>query len=194
MDDLNTSLTDDAAWTLKVKQMDRLCRLHLDVSYEDCEIQGHYILVKLPPASDKLPLKKVGTSGTGLYLPETEKHSQIQTGLVLAYGRYAFVDGVATKWIKGQLCDVGDYIVFYTPEFIQTSINGYPVGALRDVNVMYKTKKPHLFGNSGIIGKTSARYTAKKIIYSKNDLCELGLECTDPSILFREDFEKVGLE
>lgn len=176
---------DDEAWALKVKEMDRLCRIHLDASYEDCEIQGHYIFVKLGPDAKDFPLK----ADSGLMMPLEQQVNPAHFGIVLAYGRYAFIDGPATKWTRGNLCNLGDYIGFYTPESIVTSFNGYPVAAIRDTNILYRTKKPHLFGNY-TVGRSKLPLSAKKIIFKRKDFKELGLTCADPTMLFREDFEE----
>lgn len=178
-------LKDEQEWALKVKEMDRLCRLHLDVGYDVCQVQGHYIFVKMEPTPEKLPLK----NDKGIMMPATEQVNQVRSGLVLGLGRYAFVDGPATKWTKGPLCELGEYIVFYTPEFIETTVNGYRVGVIRDPNVLFRTKKPHLFGNYAI-GRSSRPREANKIIFKKEDFAAMGLTCSDPNILFREDFEE----
>ncbi len=175
---------EDKEWALKVAEMDRLCQLHLDVPYSVCAPQGHYIFVKLAPEPDKIPLK----SASGIYMPKADQKNEVYCALVLAMGRYAFKDGVATKWEEGPLCELGDTIAFYTPEFIRTSVNGYTVGTLRDTNVMYRTTHPHLFGTYSI-GRSSRPREANKVIYKRKDLEELGLSCVDPLTKFRDDFE-----
>jgi hypothetical protein len=178
-------LKDEQEWNQKVIEMDRLCRLHLDVPYEDCAVKGHYLLVKIQPSPKKLPLKTL----SGLIMSTEEPANQIHSGLVLGMGKYAFVDGPSTKWVRGPLCNLGDYIIFYTPEFIPTSINGYQVGFLRDPMVLSTTTKPHLFGNN-IVPKSTLNGKSNKVIYKREDLKSIGVECIDKNVLFREDFEE----
>lgn len=178
-------LKDEQEWAEKVKEMDRLCKIHLNASYEDCAVQGHYIFVKLGPDASNFPLK----NEHGLMMPLEEQVNPSHFGLVVAYGRYAFVDGPATKWVRGPLCKLGQYIGFYTPECIRTTFNGYPVAHIRDSNILTTTTKPHLFGNY-TVGRSKLPRNAKKIIFKRNDIADLGLTCSDPTILFREDFEE----
>jgi hypothetical protein len=182
---MSAELDKEKAWQDKVIEMDRLCRLHLDVPYDACAVQGHYLFIKLAPVAEKLPLKTT----SGVYTSNEMKKNDINTGLVLGMGRYAFEDGVSVKWTHGPLCQLGDTIGFFKAEFVETLLNGYPVGYIRDTNVFTTTKLPHLWGSYSI-GRSARPREANKIIYNRKDLLELGLECSDPLTLFRDDFEK----
>lgn len=176
----------DKDWDLKVAEMDKLSRLHLDVPYSTVQVQGHYLLVKLAPVQAELPLKRIGS---GIMMPATDQINQVFCGLVIAMGKYCFEDGVATKWNHGPLCKVGDYIVFYQAEATQTLVNGYRVATVRDGNIMFVTDNPATYGTY-VVGRFKDPARNSKIIFSRKDINDLGFDCEDIRVQMIEDFDK----
>lgn len=189
----DSSIDKEKEWQLKVKEMDRLCQLHLEIPYSAARVAGHLLLIKLAPFSNEmnkekssLPLK--GSSGIYFSTDHIKKDEMIR-GLVVAMGRYAYEDGIATKWTEGPLCELGDIICASTQEVWKTTLNGYDIATLRDTSVSVVTNKPHLYGNN--IYNKSSKFSNRdsSIIYKRKDFLELGLECTDPQIIFMDDLE-----
>lgn len=173
-------------WDLKVAEMDRLARLHLDVPYSTVQMQGHYLLVKLGPVQAELPLKRIGS---GIVMPAVDQINQVLVGIVIAMGRYTFEDGVATKWNHGPLCKVGDYIMFYNGESSQTLINGYRVATLRDANIMCVTDNPGMYGTY-VVGRFKDHSRNLKTILKRKDINDMGFDCEDTRVQMIEDFDK----
>ena len=171
-------------WDEQVKEMDRLCRLHLDVPYSSVSVQGHQLFIKLAPTEKQLPLISPG----GIFMPDSEKINQIMVGMVLAMGKYAFKDGVATKWTEGPLCKIGDYVVFFAPETVKFGVNQYNVCYIRDSNVYSVTDDPMLYGSCVLNRFHSGK--ANKLIFKRADLERHGFKCTDTNLKFIEDFEE----
>lgn len=171
-------------WEEKVQEMDRLCQLHLEVPYTTTRVQGHLILAKMFPEEKELPLKK----GT-LYMEESDKISQFFIGIVVAYGKYAFKDGVATKWTEGPLCDLGDYVAIPNYEVTRTMVNTYPVMTFRDVNTFITSDDPLRLGRI-----TVGRFPKlkKRFPFTRKQLEETGFNLSDygtSNIEFLEDYE-----
>lgn len=183
----NDSETDfEKEWALKITEMDKLCQEHLDVSYEDANVRSHYILIKPSPEYNDLDIRKINS---GIFSPfRIPPQNDITVGLVLAMGRYAFQDGIATRFNRGPLCEIGEYVAIFTPEFIKTTINGYKVGLVRDTNIIMGSQSPQLLG-SAFIDATYTTTKCRKNIFKRAFLKAIGLECTDQTKLFREDFE-----
>ena len=180
----------DKNWDLKTKEMDRLCRLHLDVPYSAVNVQGHYIFVKLGPVFtdgiDDMPLENASSA---LHVINKAKINTVHCGLVLAMGKYCFEDGVATKWTHGPLCDVGDYVISYIPEFVPTTVNNYAVGYIRDSNILATTTMPHMFGQYSIGRFPREALKSNKCIFKRSWLDNLGIKCSSNNIRFMEDID-----
>lgn len=177
-------------WLASVPEMDRLCRMHFDLPHSSVNLQSHYILVKLPPDPEDFPLQKIG----GVLQPQKRKRNDVTCGLVVAIGRYAFTDGLATKWEHGPLCRLGEYTTALTVETFALPLNGYSAAYIRDDAIIGPTDNPFVYGDYGVNRFKVAN--ANKIIFKKEWIEKAGLKCEafafgqPVSVRYMEDIEE----
>jgi len=176
-----------------LKKMDDLAKLHLQVPYEEVKACGVYLCVKLFPS---IAMGEIKVKYKSLFTrSEYRKPNQIYAGKVITMGDYCYVDGTHSKWERGPLCDLDDNIVFYEPESIRTTSNGYDIAFVKDDLVVCKVNNPLLLGSLGIntFKTRPSNDLPYRLPYRREELDKLQLSL-DPEVvnqfIFLEDYEK----